>query len=105
MEKLKVNKDLEWALRDLLSRNRDSYPYDYILKIQATNKEWMGDWYPLRKLSVSEMAKAIYVGYELELTPEEKVIEYYNGLHEMCEKEIIRETLDLLELKIKGINK
>lgn len=67
-----------------------------------------------------DIAAALINGYEIEKTPEEKVREYYEELHERCEElsrgdcisysyyagksEGLWETLDLLEIKIAGIN-
>jgi len=82
-EKVKVGSEVAEALRDLFSRSSDVYSKEEIFKIhyKAVNEgeEWSGGtWQHLNKLSMSEMAQAMFVGYEVEETPEEKFNYFYD---------------------------
>ncbi|MBO0961485.1 hypothetical protein J1P26_17400 [Neobacillus sp. MM2021_6] len=65
---------------------------------------WDGDRAPLNNLDLNTVCSALYVGYELEESPEEKVKEYYDNLLVPDNKMIVRATLTLLNINIKGIN-
>ena len=69
--------------------------------------------------NIKTYAKAILEGYQVELIPEEKVREYYEGMikaENFCELngssgsqfrqgwQSVKETLDLLGIKIEGVN-
>ncbi|WKT37422.1 hypothetical protein [Bacillus amyloliquefaciens] len=72
----------------------------------------------LAKLDLLTLAAALVNGYEAEATPEEKVREYYeklwadycdsdDGLNEIaCEsaRHAVKETLNLLGIKVEGVN-
>ncbi len=66
----------------------------------------------LAKLDILTLAAALLNGYEVEKTPEEKVREYFEKLWaDYCDtneieiaKETIINTLDLLGIKIEGVN-
>lgn len=122
IEKLKVTKEVARAL--------DSYK-----KVGLTVEDfarfrgnWTGDIKAVRSLTVDDLARALYVGYEVEKTPEElrdiahgKIRDYYNKI-ERDEKwadlvddydrswqrfymrQSIREVLRILDVKIDGIN-
>jgi hypothetical protein len=68
---------------------------------------WDGDRQPLNDLDLDTVIRALYVGFEIEPSPEAKVREYYvNMLFANGETyaEIIKCTLDLLGTKVEGIN-
>lgn len=61
-------------------------------------------------LTTENLIKAIYIGYEVEKTPEEKLVDYYNDFKkvdgrdsEIITKTIIN-TLNILDKKVEGIN-
>jgi hypothetical protein len=65
----------------------------------------------LNQLELDTLIKALYVGYEVEKSPEEKVRDYYHSIIETNTTPImnikiatIEKTLDLLGIKIKGVN-
>lgn len=74
---------------------------------------WLGIYAPLKNLSVDTLIRILYIGYEVEQTPEEKIIdayeeserraydgsEYHDGFADG-----ISYTLNTLDKKIKGIN-
>ncbi|AKD28943.1 hypothetical protein AW02_007910 [Bacillus velezensis NJN-6] len=72
----------------------------------------------LAKLDLLTLAAALLNGYEVEATPEDRVREYYDELQEKqrtsqsrgvtfsleCEREGVINTLNLLGIKIEGVN-
>lgn len=66
--------------------------------------------YIIQDMNFDSLAIALYDSYEVEKTPDEKLVEYYNK-NELGTKvndgviEGIRKTLEILDLKVKGINK
>lgn len=71
--------------------NRDnSFPYDFIPGLRT-----------------DDLIKALYIGYEVEQTPEEKLLTYYEvekNEQNVEAKTAIEETLKILGLKVEGIN-
>jgi hypothetical protein len=62
-------------------------------------------------MSVDTLIRALYVGYEIEPSPEEKINNWYQNLTNITSgtyadgvKEGIRGTLDFLNIKLKGVN-
>jgi len=102
-EKLKVSSEMKEAL-DLV-REENNYNIDEILECHVDkNSSWSGYILShLNNLSISQMAHALYAGYEKEKTPEEKALNYYNFLPVDC-KETICTFLSILDYKVKGIN-
>lgn len=76
--------------------------------------EWSSELTPLNALSLDSMIRALYIGYEVEKTPEEKVKELYNNYGPNSRDEQyyadervqmgIRQTLNVLGMKVEGIN-
>jgi hypothetical protein len=70
---------------------------------------FVGDRIAANSISHDDFILALYNGYEVEQTPEEKVREYYGKLnqHHDCdwrEAMHIKKTLNLLGIKIEGVN-
>jgi len=68
-----------------------------------------GDEYSgINTIDIMTIAAALINGYEVEKTPEEKVREYYESYggspSAMEWKEAVQDTLDLLGIKIEGVN-
>lgn len=59
-------------------------------------------------MSLEALVIALYIGYEVEETPEDKVREYYNSFSDNQSgefgKSFVKRTLDLLNIKIVGVN-
>lgn len=122
MDKVKVSREVAEALDDLFSRKNDNYSNDEILKKHFNalhGDRWSGgnkDY--LNELSMSEMAQAMFVGYEVEQTPEEQIIQYvldrqnairtYKALDVQLKAEGkiegVKFALDTLGIKIEGVN-
>lgn len=65
---------------------------------------WDGNRAPLNDLDLDTVCSALYVGYEIEAGPEDKVKSYYHDFNAAYEKAIVVNTLNLLNVSIKGIN-
>lgn len=69
---------------------------------------WIADYDSLNWMVTDTLIKALYIGYEVEKTPEEKLVEYYKELKfNASSADIafgITETLKILGLKVEGIN-
>ena len=112
MEKIILSKRVAVALEKALSNNLNNK--EVILKIHSDvcnydYKDWSGgNFQYLNELSLEQMAIALYVGYQVEETPEEKLLNLYgyyiensdNGI----EEDVIETVLEILGIKIEGIN-
>jgi len=83
---LKVSKNLYKQLDSLLKLRGDSLNSILLdhaeTKLISSATKWSGNgWEILNELTLDEMATALYVGYELELSPKEKALDYYNKLY------------------------
>jgi hypothetical protein len=76
---------------------------------------WDGDRAPLNELDLDTVCRALYVGYEVEDGPEEKILKQYQEQNEFKSKfpkteyhdghlDGIRITLDVFNIQVKGIN-
>jgi hypothetical protein len=73
------------------------------------NNIWTGNRKPLNDLSLETVIMALYIGYELEPTPEEKIKSYFKELQDSSfvskqEAEGVLRTMALLKIKIEGVN-
>jgi hypothetical protein len=60
---------------------------------------------PLNDLDLDTICRALYVGYELEPSPEEQVLKIYNFYRDNgFAREVIEEVLAALKVEIKQIN-
>lgn len=111
-EKLKVNHDIANALNHMPVELSTSE----ILKLHADNPyDWYNELKPLMDLKLEELATALIIGYEVELTPHE-VIErrFYDclGCEGLGEDRLyddgfadgIKFTLNTLGITIEGVN-
>ncbi|MFV9829329.1 hypothetical protein ABPD26_15110 [Bacillus velezensis] len=88
-----------------------------VLEHHATG-EWLDHCYSLNDLDILMLAAALVNEYEVEATPEDRVREYFAELQEKqrtsqsrgvtfsleCEREGVINTLNLLGIKIEGVN-
>jgi hypothetical protein len=74
---------------------------------------WSGKREALNGMPLDTIIRALYVGYELDKSPEEKLIAYIQELHEQAVKEEIvasakilgvMKTLEILNIDLKGMN-
>lgn len=125
-EKIVLSKHVAVALGKALSNHLNNK--EEVLKTHADisinkNGKWIGgNFQYLNELSLEQMAIALYVGYEVEETPEEKLLnvwqstwDEYNritdfqnrpgGGYENGFAKGIEKAIDILGIQIKGINK
>ncbi len=109
-EKVTLPREVAEALTEC---ERNYISADITLIFHAQNG-LIGKYAPLQTLTISELASALINGYEVEKSPEEKVREYYVKTNEavadtqqaafLGERLGIKSTLDLLGIKIGGVN-
>lgn len=100
MEKVLLSKEAAKALETALEGvNGDK---ESVSQYHATSGLWEGKCQALNVLGLKEVNTALYVGYEIEAGPEEKVIEYYEQHIQF--RGAIREVLNLFSIEVKGIN-
>jgi len=91
----------------LLGLYAEEWSREDVLEYHVT-REWTDRFSPLNDLDIMTLAAALINGYEVEKTPEEKVREYYESYggspSAMERKEAVQDTLDLLGIKIEGVN-
>ncbi|WP_433959340.1 hypothetical protein [Cytobacillus horneckiae] len=112
-EKVKVSREVAEALESAREIRSDE-----TITNMCIARSFVADQEPLNKLNPYIMVKILINGYEVEQTPEELVREYYR-FKEMDLKQVtnsydrgfatgalisIKKTLDMLGVKIKGIN-
>ncbi|VXC07410.1 conserved hypothetical protein [Bacillus sp. 349Y] len=101
MEKVTLPKDVAEAIEDYLSE----YDKARLIKAHSTPGRWSADVREeINKIDVMTLAAALVNGYEVEVTPEEKVKEHFDGLDLFSSQCAVIETLNILGIKIEGIN-
>jgi hypothetical protein len=114
--KVKLPKEVAEAIEHALKL--PAYPtIQHLMSAHAraveTDELWGAECEPLNKVGLFEMADILRFGYEVEQTPEDKVVEYFKQLHDADaftegerkrHKKILTHTLDLLNIKITGVN-
>lgn len=105
-EKVKVSQ----ALANAIEFNLGRISKDDFLKDQSKAGSWESDInLPLNDISLYKLAEILINGYEVEQTPEEQFINWYKGFcpaipgDAIC-LEVIHKMIDILGIKIKGIN-
>ena len=118
-EKVKVSRELAKAIEIATATNDESYLLWLHHDIQRTGSGWEVGYPgcgPLGEIPTIEFAEILINGYEIEKTPEEKLTEWYLSLNQTwgyhldgeveakIAVETIDKTLEILGIKIKGIN-
>jgi hypothetical protein len=65
---------------------------------------WKDFYLPLKEIGFDKFVRCLVNGYEVELTKEEKALNYYKTLDNYPSLFAIKRILDILEIKIKGVN-
>ncbi len=113
-EKVKVSREVEQALNAAL----EEYDGDKNLVIENHNYDWVFECAVLNNFDTLEIARMLINDYEVEQTPEEEIAEVYQEAKQnfrfkksisnaafnegICDGIIT--TLDLLNIKIDGVN-
>lgn len=104
----------------LLGLYAEEWSKEHVLEYHVT-REWTDRFSPLNDLDTVTLAAALINGYEVEKTPEEKVREYYEEAQRRCKARSetgdieglwynagrgygVVDTLDILGIKIEGVN-
>lgn len=122
--KVTVTKEVAEAieyLRKQFSEYQDGATFiaDHAEAYLSVADRWEGKAEPLNDVGIVTFARAVLNGYEVVITPEEKVREYYEGLklaEDKAERHCrsgsqhrqgwisVTETLNILGIKIRGVN-
>jgi hypothetical protein len=103
MEKVLINKEEAEALESALEINGGDKAN--VVAWHAANGLWDGNRAPLNDLDLDDVCRALYVGYEVETDPEEKIVDLYESYPpEGSYRALINEVLSTLNIQIKGIN-
>lgn len=114
MNKAKLTKQ---QIEDLNYLKNEIWSEERIVEFHAkNNKGWSNDYNSLNSVSLDEMIKALYVGYDLIQTPEEKLKECYEQVLDWSMKPYpienfepvffragIMTALKIMEMKVEGI--
>ena len=105
MGKVKVNKELFEALE--FAENKVDGGLTKVIALFFDSEEYANKVIqPIYRYEIEYILEIHKYGYELEETPEEKALEYYKRMcplgtyTRMC----VQEILDILDIKVKGIN-
>jgi hypothetical protein len=101
MEKVMISKEEAEALESALEVNGGDK--SSVVHWHAQNL-FDGKRKPLNDLDLDTLCRALYVGYELEPSPEEQVLKIYKFYRDNgFAREVIEEVLAALNVEIKGI--
>lgn len=105
MEKVTLTKEQAEAIEFALNTKRLAYfqSPEALLQSHIRSRHFLDEMYPLREIDSVTLAKALFVGYEVPQTPEEKLLDYYEAC-EIKAKAIVQHTLECLDITVKGIN-
>jgi hypothetical protein len=102
MNKVMISKEEAAALESALEVNGGDKANVVHWHIQDL---WDGKRAPLNELDLDTVCSALYVGYEIEAGPEEKVLELYESYNVGGGvRMIIKDVINRLNIQIKGIN-
>jgi hypothetical protein len=81
MEKVKLTSKQATGLEHAVKLHKKGYNYDgktSIISLHASGEEWGNECEPLNDLSLNTLIIALYIGYEVEQTEQEKIQELWN---------------------------
>ncbi len=85
--------------------------YTFIIKSHVEHSDgWIGKSEPLNDLNLDSLIRSLYIGYEVERTPEEELLkEYHFNKNHSDSKwgyyaDGIKAAIDILDITIEGIN-
>ncbi|MCP1355430.1 DUF1642 domain-containing protein [Aneurinibacillus migulanus] len=102
MEKVKLPKEVAKSIEDLREIGADNWDIVFTF---ASGDEYHNHLVEFAKEHTDRFLQALVNGYEIEMTPEEKVYEYYHEHTENSDEKVgVCRTLNLLGIKIEGVN-
>lgn len=108
MEKVKITREQA----DGIEKTRLIYNDVAIVDLKMTSGN---DYGPIKSIDADTLIRALYIGYEVEETPEDKVKNYFKNIanshsddlyvsgYNLGSRNAVIETLNLLNIKIEGI--
>jgi hypothetical protein len=80
-----------------------------LIKHHILNGEWIDETSALNGMPLDTLISALYVGYDIEKSPEERLKDYFNELNPAIDTECItriaiKKTLEILKMKVCGVN-
>lgn len=101
-DKVKLTREQAYLLEHILV----DYSKENIVKWAATEK-YSAD-HPLYSMPLNTLISALYVGYEVDPSAEDKLLDLYCQLSHSqfgdVGKDAMKRTLEILDIKVKGIN-
>ncbi|MFD1776681.1 hypothetical protein [Paenibacillus rhizophilus] len=110
-DKVKLTKEQASIVQSLLDEGKSSV--EYTLKQHVIDRQqWSGEnLLPLREMTFDTLVRAFYIGYEVELSIQEQLLEKYNKFsgngydqYRDAYRQGMRDALDIVPMKVKGIN-
>jgi hypothetical protein len=113
LDKVLLTKEQAEAIESALVLNSRNYIVDWKTKNLFTGKRE-----PLNNMELDTLIRALYVGYELEPSPEEKLAKIFHEAKDFYKKHMVGPsgsfhagqlegiviTLDLFNIQVKGVN-
>lgn len=104
-EKVTVTKEVAEAIEYRRSKVGGGYTFEKFMMVKMAKYDFGSPVEILNTVPIETLAQALINGYEVEMTPEDKVREYYmNGDTSYQEALGIRHTLNILGINIGGVN-
>ena len=105
-EKVKVSREVEEAL--IHAQGIQKEPPN-IIEFHCSSTDWTGVCKPLNYIKLDVLIRALYIGYEVEETPKERVVRIYNTpniamYNPNSYKAGVIDALNALNMKIEGVN-
>lgn len=100
MEKVKVSREVAEAIERLRKNGHDNNSF---IEGHVKYGYELDENKCLNELDTETLARALLIGYEVEETPQERLKEYYDKTS-VVERIVIAETLEILNIKVKGVN-
>jgi hypothetical protein len=101
MEKVMLSKEEAKALESALEVNggdKANVVHWHARELWSNEREVLND------LDLDTVCRALYEGYEIEPSPEEKIKTYYDATPKGYTTAVIEDVLNLLNIQIQGIN-
>jgi len=105
VEKVKVSHEVAEAIEDRKRISR--YTFKDFMKAAVSQQQFSTSASALNSLSVERLAEILINGYEIEVTPEEKILDKFNRMKHIdwdMYTDGMTFVLDVLDIKINGIN-
>jgi len=111
-EKVKVSREVAKAIEAFKTMQKEKFNVSDLDELFNIAIDWwvrdgfheFGDLQTVHDLKFIDFCNAFYYGCEVEKTPEERVLEYYQAAQWEQEKDAIKFVLETLDITIEGVN-